>query len=492
MPAQPAGPVRIGMGAGGAPGTATGQDQSIENLLAEFQAAPSISLGDFPALDESFLRQTDDGAQSLPMPAYPMFGKPALQPQDSAYVLTPLLPSSAFGGSLGKSSTDTHHSGELSEGEDEAPVKGQVGKRARGGAARAQRTADKNRQAQKRYRERQKEKMADFERQVEELSGRVSSLMQEKRSLETRNSLLERVVQLKQETDVEKSEPQELNMYRSVALFGSLLNPMPCTVEDASRLNQDDIVDMYKTYVAALMECMRGPVDDALSPSYQRLRQLIEAHREIMLHMGRTDAKMVSKIHCTLKKQIAPPGMWARCVECMGLSAEQRAHILEARETLLQQMDAILQRRREVIQSLQGLLPESPNALPKAGVEHMKSFSCTLAASDELRESLEAEHHAVGEFIAAFYAPDLLTPVQEARMSIEAAPYKVDTLAVSNQVAAEAGPPPVDCFMTELSGLLEGAQGAGPLSLMPASSAFRNLSVPEAPIVLNVHPAPLS
>ena len=27
----------------------------------------------------------------------------------------------------------------------------------------------------------------------------------------------------------------------------------------------------------------------------------------------------------------------------------------------------------------------------------------------------------------------LLTPVQEARMSIEAAPYKVDTLAVSNQ-----------------------------------------------------------
>ena len=46
--------------------------------------------------------------------------------------------------------------------------------------------------------------MAQFERQVEELSGRVSSLMQEKRSLETRNSLLERVVQLKQETDSER------------------------------------------------------------------------------------------------------------------------------------------------------------------------------------------------------------------------------------------------------------------------------------------------
>jgi len=50
---------------------------------------------------------------------------------------------------------------------------------------------------------RAEEKMADFERQVEELSGRVSSLMEEKRTLESRNSLLERVVQLKQDTCTE-------------------------------------------------------------------------------------------------------------------------------------------------------------------------------------------------------------------------------------------------------------------------------------------------
>jgi len=44
--------------------------------------------------------------------------------------------------------------GMLGEDED-GGAKGHAGKRARGGAARAQRTADKNRQAQKRYRERQ-------------------------------------------------------------------------------------------------------------------------------------------------------------------------------------------------------------------------------------------------------------------------------------------------------------------------------------------------
>ena len=53
-----AGATNTSMGGGGAPGIGSKQDPSIETLLAEFQAAPSISLGDFPTLDESFLRQT--------------------------------------------------------------------------------------------------------------------------------------------------------------------------------------------------------------------------------------------------------------------------------------------------------------------------------------------------------------------------------------------------------------------------------------------------
>ena len=36
--------------------------------------------------------------------------------------------------------------------------------------------------------------------------------------------------------------------------------------------------------------------------------------RELLLHMGQTDAKLVSKIHCSLKKKLAPPGTWARCL----------------------------------------------------------------------------------------------------------------------------------------------------------------------------------
>ena len=116
------------MGAAPLPG-----DPSIESLLAEFQSAPSISLGEgFPALDDPFLRPpgAPPGCLAAAPARSPMqwpetsgaercaraCGKRALQPQDSAYILTQLLPNTAFGSSGGKSSSGTHNSGELSDG----------------------------------------------------------------------------------------------------------------------------------------------------------------------------------------------------------------------------------------------------------------------------------------------------------------------------------------------------------------------------------------
>ena len=63
--------------------------------------------------------------------------------------------------------------------------------------------------------------MHDFERQVEELSSRVSALMREKANLESRNSLLERVVQLKDAT--EASPPQVSHGPLQQTLFDVLL-----------------------------------------------------------------------------------------------------------------------------------------------------------------------------------------------------------------------------------------------------------------------------
>ena len=39
---------------------------------------------------------------------------------------------------------------------------------------------------------------------------------------------------------------RELAMYRAMALFRSLLTPLPCTVEDAARMSTEDIVEFYR------------------------------------------------------------------------------------------------------------------------------------------------------------------------------------------------------------------------------------------------------
>jgi hypothetical protein len=56
----------------------------------------------------------------------------------------------------------------------------------------------------------------------------------------------------------------------------------------------------------------------------------------------------------------------------------------------------------------QGLLPPASGCrVPESGMVHHKAFQGALAASEELCESLETEHHVVGDFIALFYSPDV-------------------------------------------------------------------------------------
>jgi hypothetical protein len=49
----------------------------------------------------------------------------------------------------------------------------------------------------------------------------------------------------------EAHTPQEVGLYRSFAVLRSLLNPVPCTVEEASRFQQEDVIDIKKVRSSA-------------------------------------------------------------------------------------------------------------------------------------------------------------------------------------------------------------------------------------------------
>ena len=68
----------------------------------------------------------------------------------------------------------------------------------------------------------------------------------------------------------------------------------------------------------------------------------------------------------------------------------------------------------------------------------------------------------------------LLTPVQEARMSIEAAPYKVDTLAVSNQARHLSVSPCRPCYFITWRGQRASLRAAAIISLRLALASERS------------------
>ncbi len=49
----------------------------------------------------------------------------------------------------------------------------------------------------------------------------------------------------------EAHTPQEVGLYRSFAVLRSLLNPVPCTVEEASRFQQEDVIEIKKVRLPA-------------------------------------------------------------------------------------------------------------------------------------------------------------------------------------------------------------------------------------------------
>ncbi|CAL5224700.1 g7427 [Coccomyxa viridis] len=374
----------------------------------------------------------------------------------------------------------THRSsGSRGSSEDDPPFV--AGSDTAGVAKRQRRMAEKNRTAQKRYRERQKEKMHDFERQVEELSSRVSTLMREKANLESRNSLLERVVQLKDSS--ESAPPQgsldmcaeEMALCSSIADFrNSMYNfEEPWSAVDVRGVTDKILMQLFDAYPKELMQCMLDVSSQtAEDPSYQRIVHLVKALGNMVLQLTMQEPKRVAELTCEFKKQIPPDAatLWIKCLEAVSLSKSQRQRIVELRSNLFKRISSILERRRVILQHLEESMPKDTTNITSLHNVHKDCYHKALEASEELRESLELEHKAVGSFIAAWYAGDVLTPMQRARTAIECYPYHPDVFSIVDCIAMQEGGESHDSFMASLTSQNDSR------SLMPADSAFRMVS----------------
>ncbi|KAK9904958.1 hypothetical protein WJX75_006442 [Coccomyxa subellipsoidea] len=493
-------------------GQLNGADSGLEKILAEFQSVPSCNYDEQIPLPDTFMSSPGYGAgtqasfgqdlltSSLSLPSDGRFQQELLAASRSAPPLV-AIPQASNGMVDFRLLQQQQHQQptdvllqqdnismllpQRSRGSSEDDYGPAVNEPA-GPVKRQKRLAEKNRTAQKRYRERQKEKMHDFEKQVEQLSEQVTMLMREKASLETRNSLLERVVQLKDEQQQHTEygqegarSPEELALCRALADFHNLvrIRDPPIRAEDISSSDHTFVLQLYNAYANELMQCMLSAfADDPSSEGFQRMEQLVRGHQNAVLQLTRQDPKQMTKLTKELKKRQPPSGqeLWRKCVDVMKLDKEQKRRLVGLRNDLFERMESIIEHRRRIISHLEASMPTRDSVC--AGPAHHQAFSTALQASDELKESLELEHKEVSQFVSAFHASDILTPLQAARATIEAYPYMQDVFGIVETIAAEEGEQSQGSFMASLMGQRNNG------SLMPADSAFRMVSSVPPPL----------
>ncbi|BDA49573.1 hypothetical protein COCOBI_14-1920 [Coccomyxa sp. Obi] len=486
----------------------TGADSGLDKILAEFQGSPGCNFDEHILPPESFLQSSgfvagpqtsyahDLLGPSMSLPSDGRFQQELLAASRSAPPRVTIPPTSSMAGFMLQQQQPHPPEGLLQPDN----ISGLLPQRSRGSSEddlgpaniepgsqvkRQKRLAEKNRTAQKRYRERQKEKMHDFERQVEQLSEQVTMLMREKASLETRNSLLERVVQLKDEQQQSDGyeggllNTQQLALRRAIADFHNIVHirDPPITPQHVDILDQTFLLQLYNAYANELMQCMLSAnADDPSSAGFLRMEQLVRGHQNVVLHLTRQDPKQLNEMVRELKKR-QPPNpqeMWHKCVDAMKLDRQQRLSLVGLRNGLFERMASIIKQRRCIISHLEASM-STPLSV-SAGSNHHETFSKALQASDELKESLELEHKEVSQVVSAFHASDILTPLQIARATIEAYPYMKDVFGIMEVVAAEEGEQSEGSFIASLMGQRNNG------SLMPADSAFRMVSSVPPPL----------
>ncbi|GIL65285.1 hypothetical protein Vafri_19086, partial [Volvox africanus] len=128
---------------------------------------------------------------------------------------------------------------------------------------------EKNRKAQRRFRERQKTKLMELHKQIEELAGKVSNLQTENAALHSRTSILEKVLDMRNEQIQVMQENKEV-AEAELASLGTGQALVPLTPEAIKELTSEDIYRVYQTYVkelsVRLVEATRGSVKGTAGP----------------------------------------------------------------------------------------------------------------------------------------------------------------------------------------------------------------------------------
>ncbi|KAL0029653.1 hypothetical protein WJX79_010969 [Trebouxia sp. C0005] len=201
---------------------------------------------------------------------------------------------------------------------------------------------EKNKTAQKRWRDRQKAKLTDSEKKLSELSAKLEHISIEKSALENRNNILEKVLVMRdQEICKFKAEDHSLHHqaeqqqtpftmqdgYRSNAYLNiSVRDNARITCEALKSMSSTELTKLWKEYVnklAVMLLEARGNDHSAVQAQIDRL--------------GPSSSK------------------WLSISRSINLSTQQKKELLAGRHYYLSKMSEVLRQRENLLNTLEGV-----------------------------------------------------------------------------------------------------------------------------------------
>lgn len=322
------------------------------------------------------------------------------------------------------------------------------------------RTRQHNRSAQRRYREKQKARLAESDHKVAELTEQIKTLNMQKESLALRNALLEKLVSMRAAqaasgaASVVQAAPaawwldaqtrllleEMLGLGPQVTISVRPGPPVVLTRQQVVDLDFEEFKRTWQLYINAFAEALIAQgADNIETPAGQRVEQLLsEAFRfQCTMVLARPECAQGMHMHTELSGVHSRQLGAAEALRLLNLRPQQRKVLLHLRKLYVGNLAGMVARREELMAALQAVInAEADNRL------------MGIVKADDLRNVLRDEHSLWCQFQLCVWR-QVLSPFQAASLMLQSHPAKADTMAVLEVLAAESGEPSYGQLMAE-------------------------------------------
>ncbi|KAK9904211.1 hypothetical protein WJX75_006872 [Coccomyxa subellipsoidea] len=311
---------------------------------------------------------------------------------------------------------------------------------------------EKNKRAQKRYRERKKALHEDQQRQIEELTAQLQEAQISKSRLETRCQLLEKAVSIHGEASdtagssgARSSEQPVPEVVTATAALLGLIYPghgveNSIEISHVERMTVQDYINVFEDFKARLTRLTLHTDGREGCPVRKEIERLVEARRWLVKKVLERNPSRMMRIAVEVRSQNLVCGLdlhdldrQRRVLAAMELTPEQKAQVVTNRRLLLAGLQALIRRQNAAVEVLQENMPLQYNDMSAS-----MAFLKAMLAAQGVTKGLTNYHGVVKDFMHELFE-EVLTPWQEAKCMVEARPGYPDALAISNMLAEELG-----------------------------------------------------